>query len=248
MKFFERFFMTDEIKKQELTQIFHEIDKSDWVQVFSACLGKMRVIQNNASDCIVKGRGWNADFAKRTISFGEDEYKIQLIGSESHSDRTWMWGWNNSNQFSDETIVLAREMLQLGQEIRLEPLTIPTFGTDDVINGHTISMVACGLSEENYFYYRGPYAGGAVYMAVEFAEKDVLKKANITLFAQITMECIRQYLVDQKIFVESLLQWNHTPYSWNGNLLTARFPQELLIQFEQKDGQYRIISMKTKQK
>ena len=61
MKFFEHFFQTDEIKKQELTKIFHEIDKSSWIQVLSACLGKMMVIQNNASECIVKGRGWNVD-------------------------------------------------------------------------------------------------------------------------------------------------------------------------------------------
>ena len=166
MRFFEHFFQTDEIKKQELTKIFYEIDRNDWGQVFSACLGKMMVIQNNASDCIVKGRGGNVDFAKRSVFFGGDEYKIQLIGTESTSDQTFMWGWNNVNHLSDETLILAREMLQYGKETGLDILTTPVLNMTDIINGHTISIVACGLSKENYFYYRGPHNGGAVYLAV----------------------------------------------------------------------------------
>lgn len=246
MKFFEHFFQTDEIKKQDLTKIFIEIDMSNWIQVFSACLGKMMVIQNNASDHIVKGRGWNVDFSTRSLFFGEDEYKIQFIGSESTATNTWMWGWENINNFSEETLVLANEMQNKGAEWNLEPLTTPKFELTDLINGHTLSIVACGLSEENYFYYRGPHNGGAVYLAVEYAEKSVLKKANLSLFAQITMECVKQYPVNHKIFAESLLQWNKTPYKWNGDILAARFPQELFIGFEQKGEFYRIVSMKTK--
>lgn len=246
MKFFEHFFKTDEIKKQELTKIFDEIDKNDWLQVFSACLGKMMVIQNNASDYIVKGRGWNVDFSTRSLFFGDDEYKIQFIGSESTASNTWMWGWENINHFSEETLVLANEMLKKGNEWNLKPLSTPKFELTDLYNGHTLSIVACGLSQENYFYYRGSHNGGAVYMAVEYTEKDVLKKAGITLFAQITMECVKQYPVDHKIFIESLLQWNKTPYKWNGNTLIASFPQELFIAFEQKAEHWRITSMKTK--
>ncbi len=246
MKFFEHFFQTDEIKKQELTKIFSEIDRSDWIQVFSACLGKMMVIQNNASDYIVRGRGWNVDFPERTLYFGEDTYKIQFIGSESKSGNTWMWGWNNINNFQDELLVLANEMKKSGEKHGLEPLTTPQFELTDLINGHTLSIVACGLSEENYFYYRGPHKDGAVYMAVEYAEKDVLKKIGITLFGQITLECVKQYPVDHRIFLESLLQWNKTPYTWDGDTIIARFPQKLYITFEQKDDVYRITSLKTK--
>ena len=246
MKFFEHFFQTDEIKKQELTKIFSEIDMSDWMQVFSACLGKMMVIQNNASDYIVKGRGWHVDFSERSLYFGEDEYKFQYIGSESSSSNTWMWGWENINQFSEELLVLSNEMLTKGSEWKLEPLYTPKFELSDIFNGHTLSIVACGLSEENYFYYRGPHNGGAVYLAVEYAQKDILNPVNLTLFAQITMQCVKQYPINHKIFVESLLQWNKTPYTWKGDTLIARFPQELFIGFEQKGEHYRIVSIKTR--
>lgn len=246
MKFFEHFFKTDEIKKQELTEIFCQIDKSSWIQVFSACLGKVMVIQNNASDIIVKGRGGNVDFSNRALFFGDTEYKIQYIGIESSSENKWTWGWDYSDKFTEETLVLAHEMRDKGIDWQLTPLSLPNTPLTELINGQTISAVACGISEENYFYYRVPHHGGAIYLAVEYAEKDVLNKANLTLFAQITMECVKQYPVDHKIFVESLLQWNKTPYKWNGDMLIARFPQELFIGFEQTGKHYRIVSMKTK--
>lgn len=246
MKFWEHFFKTDEIKKQELTKIFQEIDMSDWNQVFSACLGKMMVIQNNASDYIVKGRGWHVDFSSRSLFLGEKEYKIQLIGSESTDGGTWKWGWERAQEFQDELLILANEMHTKGTQWDLKPLITPNPPIDAFINGHTLSMVSCGLSEENYFYYRGPYHGGAVYMAVEYTETDVLNKIGITLLGQIIMQGIRQYPVDHKIFAESLLQWNQTPYRWDGDTIIASFPQELFIEFEQKGESYRITSMKTK--
>ena len=83
-------------------------------------------------------------------------------------------------------------------------------------------------------------------MAVEFTEKDVLKKAGLTLCAQIIMECVKQYSVDHKILTESLLQWNNTPYEWDDDTLIASFPQKLYIGFQQTGDHYRIISMKTK--
>ena len=246
MKFFEHFFKTDEIKKQELTEIFHKIDKSNWIQVFSACLGKVMVIQNNASDMIVKGRGCTLDFENRALFFGESEYKIQYIGSESSSENTWLWGWENTDKFSEEILILANEMHEKGMQWQLSPLFTPDNSVTDLINGQTFSVVSCGISDENYFYYRVPRNGGAIYLAVEYAEKDVLNKANLTLFAQITMECVKQYPVDHKIFVESLLQWNKTPYKWNDDMLIARFPQELFIGFKQIGDKYRIVSIKTK--
>lgn len=71
------------------------IDTSSWFEVFSACLGKMVIIQEACSDLIVKNRDWNVDFSKGTISFGKDEYPLQFLGSESTNSNSWMWGWNN---------------------------------------------------------------------------------------------------------------------------------------------------------
>lgn len=222
------------------------IDKSSWIKVFSTCLGKMMVIQNNASEYVVKGRNWYVDFEQEYIAFGDDKYPVQFIGSESGVSNTWMWGWNNINNFPENLISLSNEMLRKGEEWNLEPLKIAQFELDDTFNGHNLSIVTCGLSDEKYFYYRGPHAEGAVFMAVGNVPETVFQPIEIKQFVELTMQCIEQFPIDHKIFVESLLQWNKTAYNWDGNTLIANFSKNLHITFEQSGEYHRITAMKTK--
>ena len=234
----------DKLKKKEI-KVIDSINKSDWFQVFSANLGKMMVIQQNASEYVVKGQNWNVDFTKGIISFGDDVYPVQMIGTESDQSNTWNWGWNNVNNLSDSLITLANEALSLGEAWELDPLRIPRFELNDIFNGHNLSIVACGLSKENYFYYRGPHSGGAIFMAVGSVPEEVFSSINIQEFANLTMQCVQQFPVDHKIFTEAFLEWNKTPFTWNGNVLTAHFNQDLFITFEQSGQYYRISAMDT---
>lgn len=239
----------DKRKKNDITNevlVLDTIDKSDWLKVFSACLGKMMVIQNNASKFVVKDRNWNVDFAQGYIAFGEDRYPVQFIGSESSNSNTWMWGWNNVNNFPENLISLSNEVLNKGEEWNLDPLRLAQFDLNDIFNGHNLSIVACGISKDNYFYYRGPHSGGAVFMAVGNVPSEVNAPVNISEFANLTMQCIQQYPIDHKIFVESLLQWNKTKFDWDKDTLIAHFTQDLYISFEQSGEYYRITEMNTR--
>lgn len=51
----------------------NDIDKGDWKDVFSACLGKMLAIQYAADEWVIKDRDWNVDFSRGVILFGSDE-------------------------------------------------------------------------------------------------------------------------------------------------------------------------------
>ena len=82
-------------------------DKSNWFQVFSACLGKVMTIQDACAEQVVKGQGWNVDFSAGTLSFGRDSYPLQFIGSEANSDNTWLWGWKNVNGFDERLLRLT---------------------------------------------------------------------------------------------------------------------------------------------
>lgn len=221
-----------------------DVDLSSWFQVFSACLGKMMVIQNACSEHVVKGQDWNVDFSRGIISFGKDEYPMKFIGSESNSDNTWLWGWENINEFSDEIIKLAVDTKDFGKRWGLEPFTTAEIELDDRFSGHTLSIAACGLAGP-YCYYRGPHSGGAVLVAFSGVTEQVFAPIDASAFVSLTMQCIQQFHVDQKIFVESLLLWNGTSYDWEQNKIIAHFPQDLSIEFEQADQFLRIRSMKT---
>lgn len=220
------------------------IDTENWLQVFSACLGKMIAIQTACGEQVVKGQDWNVDFSEGIIRFGNQKYPLQFIGSEAASSNTWLWGWENINGFSENMIQAAKHAKAVGERWNLEPLTTAEITLDDTFNGHNLSIVACGLADK-YCYYRGPHAGGAIFAAFSGVPDRVFAPVDSQKFISITMQCIQRFHIDHKIFAEGFLLWNHTKYEWNDQTLLAHFQQDLKIEFEQADGVWRICSMNT---
>ena len=217
-----------------------------WNDIFSANLGKMMAIQIACAELVVKNRDWNVDFDKGIIAFGNDEYPLQFLGSEANSSNTWLWAWENINGFDDKIISLARSIKEKGEKLDIETLTTAEIDITDELNGHNFSIVACGLSDKNYCYYRGPHSGGAILVAFDGVDEKVFTPIDAKDFADIVVRCIQQFPLNHKLFVESFLEWNKTKYKWKENTLIADFEnsQKLEIDFEEKSELARIINIR----
>ena len=217
-----------------------------WNEIFSANLGKIMAIQIACAELVVKNRDWNVDFDKGIIAFGNDEYPLQFLGSEANSSNTWLWAWENINGFDDKIISLAREIKAKGEKLNLEALTTAEIDISDELNGHTLSIVACGLTDKNYCYYYGPHSGGAILVAFDGVDEKVFTPVDAKDFADIVVRCIQQFPLNHKLFVESFLEWNKTKYKWKENTLIADFEnsQKLEIDFEEKSELARIINIR----
>ncbi|WP_338947190.1 hypothetical protein KST17_04520 [Fusobacterium canifelinum] len=213
-----------------------------WNEIFSANLGKIMAIQIACAEHVVKNRDWNVDFDRGIISFGNDEYHLQFLGSEATSSNTWLWAWENINEFDDKIISLAREIKAKGEKLNLEALTTAEIDISDELNGHTLSIVACGLADKNYCYYRGPHSGGAILVAIDGVDEKVFSSVSAKDFVDITIKCIQQFSLNHKIFVESFLKWNKTKYKLQGNTIIADFEKdgELKIELEKIENNFRI--------
>ena len=217
-----------------------------WNDIFSANLGKMMAIQIACAELVVKNRDWNVDFDKGIIAFGNDEYPLQFLGSEANSSNTWLWAWENINGFDDKIISLARSIKEKGEKLDIETLTTAEIDITDELNGHNFSIVACGLADKNYCYYRGPHSGGAILVAFDGVDEKVFTPIDAKDFADIVVRCIQQFPLNHKLFVESFLEWNKTKYKWKENTLIADFEnsQKLEIDFEEKSELARIINIR----
>ena len=202
-------------------------------------------IQTACAKYVVKNRNWNVDFDRGIISFGEDEYPLQFLGSEANSSNTWLWAWENINGFDDKIIYLAREIKAKGEKLNLEALTTAEIEITDELNGHILSIVACGLADKKYCYYRGPHSGGAIFVAFDGVDERVFAPINAKDFADIVVNSIQQFPLNHKLFVESFLEWNKTKYKWQGNLIIADFKKdgELKIEFEKIENGFRIVNI-----
>ncbi|WP_314326941.1 DUF6882 domain-containing protein [Fusobacterium pseudoperiodonticum] len=216
-----------------------------WNEIFSANLGKIMAIQTACAKYVVKNRNWNVDFDRGIISFGEDEYPLQFLGSEANSSNTWLWAWENINGFDENIISLAREIKAKGEKLNLEALTTAEIEITDELNGHILSIVACGLADKKYCYYRGPHSGGAIFVAFDGVDERVFAPINAKDFADIVVNSIQQFPLNHKLFVESFLEWNKTKYKWQGNLIIADFKKdgELKIEFEKIENGFRIVNI-----
>ncbi|MFA3904301.1 DUF6882 domain-containing protein [Fusobacterium nucleatum] len=213
-----------------------------WNDVFSANLGKMMAIQIACGELVVKNKNWNVDFNKGIIAFGDDEYPLQFLGSEANSSNTWLWAWENINGFDDKIISLARSIKEKGEKLNLEPLINAEIDITDELNGHNLSIVACGLADENYCYYRGSHSGGAIFVAFNGVDEKVFSFVDARKFIDITMRSIQQFSLNHKLFIESFLDWNKNKYKWQGNIIIADFGKdgELRIEFEKIKDNFRI--------
>ena len=214
----------------------------DWNDIFSANLGKIMAIQTACAEHVVKNRDWNVDFNKGIIAFADDEYPLQFLGSEANSSNTWLWAWENINEFDDKIISLAREIKAKGEKLNLEALTTAEIDISDELNGHTLSIVACGLADKNYCYYRGPHSGGAIFVAFDGVDKKVFTPVDAKDFADIVVRCIQQFSLNHKLFIESFLEWNKNKYKWQENIIIADFGKdgELRIECEKVENNFRI--------
>ena len=213
-----------------------------WNEIFSANLGKIMAIQIACAEYVVKNRDWNIDFDRGIISFGKDEYPLQFLGSEATSSNTWLWAWENISEFDDKIISLAREIKAKGEKLNLEALTTAEIDINDELNGHTLSIVACGLADKNYCYYRGPHSGGAILIAIDGVDEKVFSSVSAKDFVDITIKCIQQFSLNHKIFVESFLEWNKTKYKLQGDTIIADFEKDgkLMIELEKIENSFRI--------
>lgn len=226
--------------------IDYPFDRSSWLDVFSACAGRSFIAQERFAQLIVQDRDWFVDFSAQTLSFGDDAFPVQFIGSESSVSNTWMWGWNNVNNFDSQLISLANEVRTLGERWQLQPLTVKSFELSEDFNAHTLAITATGICKGDFCYYIGPHENGAAVMAVPVSDQRVFAPVSLGEFVQWIMSAIQSFDLEHRIFAESLLLWNGTPFERDGSKLIAYFPeQKLRIDLEKAGGIDRITNIKT---
>lgn len=215
------------------------VDKSNWSELFSACVGKATLLQKRAFKLLVEGSNWQVDFDSSKIYFDGREFDMQFIGSESFSSNTWLWGYENINGFDERLLELANKAREFGEKFGLSAFSKPQFELDENFNGHTISMILCtAFDEQNY--YRIEYEGRAAYVAFRsdvIFEEPVL--ANELL--SIVNECISSYELDHKIFIKGLLLSCGIKFSESPNEIVSD-KYELSFKFDELNRLINILS------
>ncbi|WP_299084665.1 DUF6882 domain-containing protein [uncultured Campylobacter sp.] len=103
-------------------------------------------------------------------------------------------GYENINRLDKRLFTLARDVRDFGLQHGLAELSMSKLALSEEINGHALSAIACGLSQEPAIYYRCPHAGGAVFVGSRQASawrqivrsRPVWTQASLSLWRAIT--------------------------------------------------------------
>jgi len=164
---------------------------------------------------LIGKRGWELDLTSGTVMFGDDlRYQIQLLGTESHDDGSWLWAWaNEASDFPPAVLQLCGWLREYGRGHGVAELTEPTFPLQRA-DGHRLALVASGLTGRCYF--RGPYSGGAVFFHLDDAPPQITAPVRPERALTVLSEVIQSVPVDHRVVVESFLHqqsWRLDPTS-----------------------------------
>uniref|UniRef100_UPI004048AF36 DUF6882 domain-containing protein n=1 Tax=Flavobacterium sp. TaxID=239 RepID=UPI004048AF36 len=99
---------------------------------------------------IIESKPWQLDMSLGTISFEELTFPIQIIGSLSFNNNSWMWGWANTQSGIPENLLIQSNQLKnIGTDKNIVELTDAHFQVAEGFE-HKIGMIACGLLDSFY--------------------------------------------------------------------------------------------------
>ena len=92
-----------------------------------------------------------------------------LLGSESDREKTWLWGWENVNDFPDAIVGLSHEVRKFGAAEEVSELTTPELSLDEEL-ALRLTLAAKEATNKWAHYPAAAGAGTTVWLLVDAAE------------------------------------------------------------------------------
>jgi hypothetical protein len=175
---------------------------------------------------LIGERGWSVDLSAGSATFGDDlRFPIQLLGSESHLDGTWLWAWaNHQSGLPPALLHLCGWLRDYGGKMGIAELTEPSFPLDRA-DGAKLALVASGLTGRPY--YRGPYEGGALFFHLEgVPDAPVAPERAITVLSQV----IQTWPLPHRLVAGAFLTQQGWALDEAGPRMSARHPDGSTIE------------------
>ncbi|GAA1509006.1 DUF6882 domain-containing protein [Brevibacterium permense] len=118
---------------------------------------------------------WEVDFSSDPhLTFTSAEGAVlrtrpHLLGSESGREKTWLWGWENVNDFPDAVVGLSHEVRKFGAAEDVSELTTPEFSLDEEL-ALRLTLASKEATDKWAHYPAAAGAGTTVWLLVDAAE------------------------------------------------------------------------------
>lgn len=150
---------TQETQKMEIQELYN--------QSFLTSTEKQEIFGE-----MVDGLSWSCDMLEGKLTYGDDKvFNIQVIGTYSENEKSWLWAWANKQSGIPETFLqTALGMKALGEAYQIEDLTAPKKELDTDPGAYFSSIASALLQESCYVPLK--FKGLTVYVTIKSEEAD----------------------------------------------------------------------------
>ncbi len=182
---------------------------------------------------LIGEKPWNLDMNTGKISFENLEFPIQIIGSLSFNDNSWLWGWANvQSELPDNLLIQSNKLREIGEQKGISELTDSSFIVDNGFE-HKIGMLACGIFNSKS-YYCANYGQGTLVVTIDDEEIPSIDKNKIETillnFPQLIggielnhKNTFRNYLIDYDFALK--ISENKIEGQKNNKMIVAEFDE-----------------------
>ncbi|MCK8520458.1 hypothetical protein M0D21_02700 [Aquimarina sp. D1M17] len=164
--------------------------------------------QLNFND-VTGGLAWNINLNTGTLSFRDLDFPIEVMGSLSFNDYSWMWGWANAKSGIPENLLGGSlQLKEIGEKKQIEEFSKGHFAAEEGFE-HKMGLVATGILKADA-YFCANYGQGTMVLTLKSdkipdIDYNRLEKV-LTSFPQLIggvdlnhKEAFKSYLIDRNI-------------------------------------------------
>jgi hypothetical protein len=125
---------------------------------------------------------WSLDLPAGTVDFGLGRvYPIQLIGSESVADASWLWAWaNTASRIPEGLLRSVSELRSFGEREGVQPVVEPELRLETV-DAHIFGLVACGITGADAYYLAHHDRGAVLFLISDSGLQELLKPSVLRM-------------------------------------------------------------------
>lgn len=149
---------------------------------------------------LIADAAWEVDFtADPHLTFTDEDgaalrTRPHLLGSESTSQGTWLWGWENINEFPEAVVGLSHEVRKFGAAEDLSEFVTPELDLDDEL-ALRLTLAAKEATGKWAHYPAAAGAGTTVWLLVDVPEL-VLPEPTVKASVRALMQGLTQTTVN----------------------------------------------------
>lgn len=144
-----------------ISRIIFAVASDVFEKLFSAHVIAAMAKQQHVGS-IIGDSAWEIDIGQGRLFFAHASFRVEVLGTQSDGDRSWLWGWANAASELPDHVLSRTRTLPTVAGGSIPELTERSF-PQAVADGYHLSVVAGGLLGADG-YYRCPYDGGQLFV------------------------------------------------------------------------------------